>query len=91
MADLCVDLQKLFVQGLVLAKLLDLSLGLTDGGWIRQRFGDGLSSKFIRKTEVGTMTRGFGLMAAAIGLAAPAGSGSDGTTAQVGESGDLIG
>jgi hypothetical protein len=34
LADLGVDLQKLLVQDLVLAKFLDLSLGLTYGGWI---------------------------------------------------------
>jgi hypothetical protein len=34
LADLSVDLQKLLLQDLVFAKLLDLSLGLTYGSWI---------------------------------------------------------
>ena len=91
LADLSVDLQKLLLQGLVLAKFLDLSLGLTYGGWIGQRFGDGLSLELIGKTEVGSVAWSFGLMAAAIGLAASAGGGSDGTATQVGECGELIG
>jgi len=69
LADLRVDLQKLLVQSLVLAKLLDLSLGLTYGGGIGQRSRDGLALAFPGKTEVGAVTRSFGLMAAAIGLA----------------------
>ena len=83
--DLGVDLQKLLVQGLALAKLPDLSLSLTHVGWIGQRFSDGLSMEFEGKTEVGAVTGSVGLMAVAIGLAASACGGSDGTTAQVAE------
>jgi hypothetical protein len=91
LADLRVDLQKLLVQGLVLAKLLDLSLGLTYGGRIGQRLSDGPSMELIGETEVGSVTWSIGLMAAAIGLAASTGGGSDGAATQVAEGGDLIG
>jgi len=50
-----------------------------------------LAMQLVSQPDVGAVTRGIGLMAAAIGLAATAGSGSDGTAAQVGEGGDLIG
>lgn len=54
------------MQGLVLAKFPDLSLGLTYGGSIGQRLSDSLSLDLIGKTEAESVTWNFGLMAAAI-------------------------
>jgi hypothetical protein len=91
LTDLGVDLQELFVQGLVLAEFADFPLGLAHGGPIGQRLGDGLALSFVGETGVGTVAWLVGLMAMAVGLAATAGGGSDGTATQVAEGGDLIG
>jgi hypothetical protein len=91
LTDLRVDLQELFVKGLVFTEFADLSLGLAGGGRGGQRFRDGLALDLIGKAEVRAVAWVFGSMAMAVGLATSASGGSDRTTTQVAESGDLIG
>ena len=70
MTDLRVDLQELFVKGLVFTEFADLSLGLAGGGRGGQRFRDGLALGLIGKAEVRAVAWVFGSMAVAVGLAA---------------------
>ena len=79
------------MKGLEFAEFLDFPLRLVDGGGIGQRHGDGLALHFEGEAEIGAMAGVVRLMAVAVGLAATARGGSNGTAAQIAESGDLIG
>jgi hypothetical protein len=76
-ADLRVDLDKFLMQVLQLAEFRDLSFGLSRGGVVGQRFGDGFAIDLISQPEIGAVARIFGLMTVAVGFAAPACSRSD--------------
>jgi hypothetical protein len=90
-ADLNIDFDELPAEALQLSKLGDLRLRLADGRGIGQRLGDARAIDLASQAEVGAMARIVGLMPVAGGLAAPAGGGSDRSTAQVAQGGDLTG
>jgi hypothetical protein len=82
-ANLSIHVDQLTAELLEFAKLGDLTLGFVDGGWVGERFGNGLALNLGGQAEIGTVARLVGLMAAAVEFATTAFGGSDGAAAEV--------
>ena len=91
LADLRIDLDQFLMQTLQFPEFSDFSFGLSRCGLVGQGFGNSLAVDLVGQAEIGTMAWILGLMAMAVRFATSASGGSDRSTTQIAESGDLTG
>src|ERR1017187_8511822 len=89
--NLRVDLDQFLMQVLQFPEFSDFSLGLSRCGLVGQQFSSRLAVDLEGQAEIGTVAWILGLMAMAVRFATSARGGSDRSTTQIAESGDLIG